>query len=222
MRNLFLACVLVTAFAPVSSGAGQKSGTYTPVPLIVTVEPSDSADNPCAICADGAGDYVDGQQGVKATIDQWGNIIIDFQTTRSNMRWLTYHYPVTTLPGDGSHQHHYLSTLALGNGPLQNIQIGNSIVVASCPLYDDPSGQPQYRHGFYRDCGSGLGAEGSKLVVTRKADNKWEVEPESVPGPGTELGAWARVYSATTKGRAQVVDYGLMSLPFKMTLTAKP
>lgn len=221
MRNVFLVCGLLIAFAAVSSGAGQKPGTYTPVPLIVTVEAADSAGNPCRICADGAGDYVDGQQGVKATLDQWGNLIIDFQTTRSNMRWLTYDYPGATPAGDGSHQHHYLSTLALGNGPVQNIGIDSWIFVASCPLYDDPSGQQQYRHSFYRDCGSGLGPEGSMLKVTRKTIDRWEVEPELVPGPGTELGAWARVFSATTKGRAQVVDYGLMNLPFRMTLTRK-
>jgi hypothetical protein len=160
MRNLFLACVLLIAFAPVSSGAGQKPGTYTPVPLIVTV---DSLGGTCRICGDnpdGSGVYTDGEDGVKATIDQYGNIIIDFQTTRTNTRWLTYDYPVTTPTGDGSHQHHYLSTIALGNGALQNIRIGGWIFVASCPLYDDPSGQPQYRHGFYRDCGSGLGPEG--------------------------------------------------------------
>jgi hypothetical protein len=220
MRNLLLACVLSIAFAPVSSGAGQKPGTYPPVPLIVAIDPlNDVGGNPqCGICGDaldGSGIYTDGQDGVKATIDQYGNIIIDFQTTRTNVRWLTYRYPLTspTPPGDGSHQHHYLSTLSLGNGALQIMPVGGEISVASCPLYDDPSGQPQYRHGFYRDCGSGLGAEGSKLVVTRTAIDEWEVEPES--------GAWARVFSATTKGRLQVADYGLMSLPFKMTLTAK-
>jgi hypothetical protein len=42
----------------------------------------------------------------------------------------------------------------------------------------------------------------------------WEVEPAP--------GALARVFSITTTGRTRVVDYGLMSLPFKMTLTAKP
>jgi hypothetical protein len=214
MRNLFLACVLAIAFASVSSGAGQKPGTYPPVPLKVTVAAVDSWSNPCAICSDGGGDYIDGQMGVKATIDQWGDIIIDFQTTRTKMRGLNYNYPVTPTPvppADGSHD--YISTLPLGNGALQAMPIPSSIFVASCPLYNDPSGQPQYRHGFYRDCGSGLGPEGSRLVVTRKAINEWDVEPES--------GALARVFSATTKGRTQVFDYGLMSLPFKMTLTAK-
>jgi hypothetical protein len=224
MRNLFPVCVLSIAFASASSGAGQKPGTYTPVPLIVTVEAADSAGNPCGICADGQGDYIDGQQGVKATIDQYGNIIIDFQTTRTNMRWLTYHYPVTTPvpPSDGLHQHHYLSTIKLGNGvPLQNIPSGGSIYVASCPLF--AVDQLEYLHGFYRDCTSGFGSEGSTLRVTRSAINsdEWEVEPEPVVGPGSQLGAWARVFSATTKGRTQIVDYGLMNLPFRMTLTAK-
>jgi hypothetical protein len=215
MRNLFLACVLAIALAPVSSGAGQKPGTYTPVPLVVTVHPVDSASNQCAICEDGAGPYIDGQKGVKATIDQYGNIIIDFQTTRTNMRWLRYLYPVTIPipPGDGSH--HYFSTIKLDGVALQAMgwMPNTSIFVAGCALFDDPSGQPQYRHGFSRDCGSGLGPAGSRIIVTRTAINEWEVEPE--------FDASARVFSATTKGPAQIVDYGVMSLPFKMTLTAK-
>jgi hypothetical protein len=216
MRNLFLACVVsAIAFAPVSSGAGQKPGTYSPVPLTVTVH---SLGGYCAICGDapdGSGVYIDGQDGVKATIDQYGSIIIDFQTTRPKIRGLKYHYPGPSAvpPGDGSH--HYFSTLSLNaGGALQAMPNGGTIYVASCPLYDDPSGRPQYRHAFYRDCQSGFGQEGSKLVVTRTASNQWEVEPEPAE--------MARVFSITTTGRTQVIDYGLMSLPFKMTLTAKP
>lgn len=91
---------------------------------------------------------------------------------------------------------------------------GPSIYKASCLLYDDDSDQPQYRHSFFRDCGSGLGSVGSPLVVTRTSATTWEIEPEA---PAT-----ARVFSATTKGRLQVHDFGDFSLPFKMTLTAKP
>ena len=218
MRKLFLACVVsVIALAPVSSGAGQKPGTYSPVPLIVTV---DSLGGTCAICGDAldrSGVYTDGVDGVKATIDQYGNIIIDFQTTRTKIRGLKYYYPEPgpggVPPGDGSH--HYFSTLKLiAGGALQAMPIGNTVYVASCPLYDDPSGQPQYRHGFYRDCQGGFGQEGSRLVVTRTAVTEWKVEPEP--------GAIARVFSITTTGHTQVVDYGLMSLPFKMILAAKP
>jgi len=220
MRNVLLACGLVIAFAPVSSGAGQKPGTYTPVPLVVAVDPIlDLSGTPtCGICGDNpdlSGVYVDGQDGVKATIDQYGNIIIDFQTTRTKIRGLKYRYPATAPvppgvpPGDGSH--HYFSTIKLDGHPLQNMAQGDVTHVASCPLYDDPSGQPQYRHGFQRDCQSGV-VDGAGLVVTRTIDG-WLVEPEA--------GALAYVFSITTTGRARVFNYGLMSLPFKMTLTAK-
>ena len=211
MRNLFLVCVLSIAFASVSSGAGQKPGTYTPVPLRVTVHSVDSAGHQCAICPDGAGDYIDGQKGVKATIDQYGNVIIDFQTTRTNMRWLHYQYPAGTPipPGDGSH--HYFSTIKLDGRPLQTMATDDVIHVASCPLFDDPSGQLQYRHAFYRDCQSGV-VDGVGLVVTR-TNSGWDVEPEP--------GALAWVFSITTTGRTQVTNYGLMSLPFSMTLTPK-
>jgi hypothetical protein len=212
MRNLFLACVLLIAFAPFSSGAAQKPGTYTPVPLVVTV---DSLGGTCGICGDdpdGSGVYTDGQDGVKATIDQYGNIIIDFQTTRTKIRGLRYRYPATTPvpPGDGLH--HYFSTIPLDRRPLQTMATDELIHVASCPLYDDASGRPQYRHGFYRDCQSGV-VDGAKLLVTRTSSG-WVVEPEP--------GALAWVFSITTTGRTQIVDYGLISLPFKMTLTAKP
>ena len=83
--------------------------------------------------------------------------------------------------------------------------------VASCPLFEDPSGQLQYRHGFYRDCQSGV-VDGVGLVVTRTPDG-WVVEPDA--------GADAFVFSITNTGRARVFNYGVMSLPFRMTLRAK-
>ncbi len=211
MRNLFLVCVLSIAFASVSSGAGQKPGTHTPVPLRVTVDSVDSMGHLYGISADGAGDYVDGEKGVKATIDQYGNLIIDFQTTRTNMRWLHYQYPEGTPipPGDGLH--HYFSTIKLDGGPLQTMTPGDVSHVASCPLFDDPSGQLQYRHGFSRDCQSGV-VDGVGLVVTRTPDG-WAVEPDA--------GADAFVFSITNTGRARVFNYGVMSLPFRMTLRAK-
>jgi hypothetical protein len=218
MRKLSLALVVLSlaALGPVASAAGVKPGTYVPVPLVVMVHAVDTYGNPCGICGDGqdgSATYVDGQDGVKANIDQYGNIIIDFQTTRAKIRGLRYAYSSTNPvpPGDGTN--HYFSTIKLdGGGALQAMSPETTISVASCPLYDDDSGQPQYRHGFYRDCQSGFGPEGSKLNVTRTATG-WDVEPEP--------GAQARVFSITTKGRVQVQDFGVLSLPFKMTLTPR-
>lgn len=219
MRKLGLVCLVVSTFAmeAVPSGAPQKQGTYTPVPLTVTVHAQDSVGNPCGICGDdtdGWGNpvdttYTDGDQGVKASLDKYANLIIDFQTTRSSIRRLVYNYaavdgnPSTTPPGTGSN--HYISTIG---GNLQPMQVGDLIEVASCPLYDN---EVSYRHSFYRDCQSGFGSAGSALRVTRTSATTWEVE---ATGP-------ARVFSITNKGGAQVQDFDNFVLPFKMTLTAK-
>jgi hypothetical protein len=220
MRRVGFAAVVMSifAFGSLPSGAPFKSGTHAPVPLVVTINAC-MVSTLAEICGDDferddSGDttYTDGRDGVRATIDQYGNVIIDFQTTRARIRGLVYKYgdgSTAAPPGGGSN--HYLSTIG---GALQAMQPGGaSIYVASCPLYDDDSGQPQYRHGFSRDCQSGFGSVGSQLVVTRTSPITWEIEPE---GPAT-----ARVFSITTKGRVQVHDFGDFTLPFKMTLTAK-
>jgi hypothetical protein len=220
MRKVGVLAVIgsIFAFGSLPSGAPPKPGTHTPVPLVVTMNACEVS-TLAEICGDGfeqddSGNttYIDGQDGVRASIDQYGNVIIDFQTTRAKIRGLVYKYgdgSISAPPGSGSN--HYLSTIG---GALQAMQSeGASINVASCPLYDDDSGQPQYRHGFSRDCQSGFGSVGSPLVVTRTTATSWEIEPM---GPAT-----SRVFSITTKGRVQVHDFGDFSLPFKMTLTAK-
>src|SRR6476646_929411 len=69
-----------------------KPGTTPPVALTVTVHDTDSTGTLCQICSDGGGAYVDGTDGVSANIDQYGNIIINFQTGRNPLRKLHYEY----------------------------------------------------------------------------------------------------------------------------------
>lgn len=209
MRKLGLLFLVlsVLAFGSVPSA---KPGSYTPVPLIVTV----NGCNPLTvseICGDnGENDavYIDGDQGVRANLDQYGSLIIDFQTTRAKIRGLVYKYDDASMPISGSN--HYVSTIG---GAFQAMGVGeaNSIEVASCPLYDDDAATGQYRHSFNRDCQSGLGAIGEPLRATRTSLTTWVLEPSGD----------ARVFSITTKGRTQVTDFGPFSLPFTMTLQAK-
>jgi hypothetical protein len=213
--------VSIFAFGSLPSGAGQKPNTYTPVPLVVTM-------NACSallseICGDdfahdplGDTTYTDGQDGVSATIDQYGNVIINFQTTRAKMRGLVYKYGSVTPAPPGGGFNHYFSTIRQESGPgLQTMPLDVPVNLRSCPLYVDDAGQYQYRHGFSRDCQSGLGDEGSPLVVTKTSPTTWEIVPAA--------SAAARVFSVTMKGRLQVQSFNpLMDLPFKMTLTAKP
>jgi hypothetical protein len=209
MRKVGFVCVVLTIFATgsVPSGSPAKPGEHTPVPLIVTVNGCQTSLT-SEICGDNLGGdaiYSDGEDGVKATIDKWGNLIIDFQTTRAKIRGLVYRYGATPAPpGNGSN--HYLSTIG---GALQPMAIGTSIDVASCPLYEDDASRLQYRHSFFRDCQSGFGSAGSPLRVTRTGTTTWEVEPTGQ----------ARVFSITTASRVE--DFGEFNLPFRMTLTAK-
>ena len=69
-----------------------KPGTTAPVALTVTVHDTDTNGMACQICSDGGGGYVDGTDGVAANIDQYGNIIINFQTGRNPLRKLHYEY----------------------------------------------------------------------------------------------------------------------------------
>ena len=223
MRKVGFVVVVVSifAFGSLPSGAGQKPNTYTPVPLVVTMNACD-AYRPAEICgdgfeqdADGNTTYSDGQDGVTANIDQYGNVIINFQTTRAKIRGLFYKYGSATPAPPGGGFNHYFSTIGLTPGSaLQPMAPGSTVYAASCPLYVDDAGQYQYRHGFSRDCQSGLGPEGSPLVVTRTSATTWEIEPAAP--------AAARVFSVTTKGRLRVQPFSpLMNLPFKMTLRAK-
>jgi hypothetical protein len=219
VRKVGFMCAVVTAivFKAVLSGAPAKPGTYVPVPLTVTVNACDESKS-SEICGDGfqvdeMGNtvYTDGQDGVQATIDQYGNLIVNFQTTRAKIRGLVYKYgSISAPPGNGSN--HYLSTIG---SAMQAMPNGQSITAASCPLYDDDSGAPQYRHSFSRDCQSGFGPVGSPLVVTRTSGTTWDVEPD------VNTGAMARVFGITVKGRQQLQDFGGYSLPFSMTVTAK-
>jgi hypothetical protein len=223
MRRVGFVVVVVSifAFGSLPSGAGQKPNTYTPVPLVVTMNACGGPLVP-EICGDG-GDpdvdgnttYTDGQDGVTANIDQYGNVIINFQTTRAKMRALVYKYGSVTPAPPGGGSNHYFSTIRQESGPgLQTMPLNVPVNLRSCPLYVDDAGQYQYRHGFSRDCQSGSGDEGSPLVVTKTSPTTWEIEPAAP--------AAARVFRVTTTGRLQVQSFSpLMDLPFKMTLTAK-
>ena len=147
MRKLSLVCVVLSFLVvhPVSS-AGQKPPRLTPIPLIVTVHGLVNG-NACQICGDGqevsatdAADtvYRHGEDGVEAVIDDFGNLILNFQTNVTRIRFLQYDYgtmPPAGLDGDGSR--HYLSTIeeAAADVPLQDLGLLGSQNVKSCPSY---------------------------------------------------------------------------------------
>jgi len=195
---------------------------------VVTVEPNLSDLSPSAITGDGMGEYVDGEYGVEANLDQWGNLIIAFSANpkRTPLRWLNYAYALagySDLPGS------YLSTI--GGGPIQKMTIGMSQCVEAAITRSGDS-SIQLWHYFGRPVGSYDNSDTSSLWVTRTGDQTWEIETmtaddmETAVEEGTMCstmvaGGYTRVYEVETKGNNPLNPLGLYSLPFRMTLTAK-
>src|SRR5258707_11284276 len=85
-RGQVVVRLLLAAFVGVQGMAtawAAKPNTVPEVPLVVTVEGFASDGSPCRICGDGLGDYVDGESGVSARLDQYGSLIINFDATAS-------------------------------------------------------------------------------------------------------------------------------------------
>jgi hypothetical protein len=216
LRSLLVVLIaLAIAQVPTHVGA-EKYTKYTVVPLRVTVEPNLS-DNvtPSKITSDGMGDYVDGQDGVEANLDQWGNLIIDFQTKRTPLRWLNYTY-TPALGGYGDFRGNYLSTIR--GGPIQLMTPGESQCVQAAITRSGDS-SIQLWHYFGRPVGGYDNSDTSSLSVTRVDGSTWEIET-STCGTGV-FGGVTRVFEVETKGNNPLNPLGLYGLPFRMTLTAK-
>jgi hypothetical protein len=227
MRQLCLASavLLMIATSPLAS-APPKPGTHPPVPLIVTVHDEFSTGVPCGLCGDGivtsasGTDYVDGEAGVKAAIDQYGNLIIDFQTSKTQERGLLFRDAGGSTFSTGTNQYMATTTRAIDPPfvPFQAMSVGQTQRVRACPTYDDETNQRRYVHAFQRDCfvSDSAGDATSFLVVTRTSTTGWTVASEA------SAAHMATVFHVPTKGRIQNVTYEDRSLPFRMTLVAKP
>lgn len=234
MRQVCLASVVLVFVATNSPASAQKKPqTNTPIPLIVTVHSVHSdpdgegpltADD-CGICGDAYPldtDYTDGAEGVKAVIDQYGNLIIDFQTSRTQERGLLFRDADGSKFSTGTNQ--YMATITRSTdppfSPLQTAPLNVPQNVRSCPTYDDEVNQRRYVHSFQRDCfvsGSAEGGDSSFLVVTRilvDGDVRWTVETEGAQHEAT-------VFHVPMNGRISNVEYVDRPLPFRMTLRAK-
>jgi hypothetical protein len=195
------------------------------VPLIVTVHDTATDGSDCGICSDRLGDYVDGEDGVKAVIDQYGNLIIDFQTGRTQGRGLEFRKADGMTFATGTNQ--YMATITHSPThsddpdptyvPLQQMVVGDPPQrVRSCPTYDDDVTGRRYVHSFQRDCyvANSAADDSSFLWVTVVANlTEWTVE-----STGSHE---ATVFDVPTKGRIQGFHPGDRPLPFRMTLRAK-
>ncbi len=241
--TLFTTLTLTICFGLTAVGVlADKPGTIPAVYLKAVIQPTDSSGSTCQILSDGGGQYIHGQEGILASFDNSGNLIIDFQTGKTVQRTVTFDYsssyagfdsaPPSTphTPVSGTYPRAYLSTIPQSNDgsyiPLQNLSVGASeCVQLSCMYILDDAKKTQWRHNFHRTSSSdGLDVvETSYAVVTRIDANTWEVEPSasapcnsSVPSPSL-----ARLKDTPTVGPLRLNNDGLYSLRFKLTLIRK-
>jgi len=226
-KQLVLGAALFLALGLAFLGAlAAKTQTYTPVPLVVTVEAADSNNVACKICSDGLGDYSDGVDGVSANIDQYGNLIINFDDAQTPFRKLDFDYSNPVNPSNAfrppASQNSYLSTVpGPNNVPIQNLSVGaEQCVQLGISFTDTDKAKTQYRDSFHRNLTNFDVSQASYGVVTRTSSTTWELEPK-VSSCNTGVATEGELITTPSVGKFVFTDRGAWYLPFKMSLRAK-
>lgn len=221
-------CIGVLASSSITLAQKARSG----VPLSVTI--ADRSDGEYRIESDGAGAYQDGVSGVSAVLDQYGNLIVNFaQPRRGAGRLVAFDYscPVdedgvpacgsaTADPPSGLHSA-YISTVCRTGATcarIQDMAPGASQCVQLNWQFVDGSGRT-WRNGFHRDRDLPDQEGTAHALVTRDVTQSlWTVEPRG-PQCGSGTDGYARTFMVdTVKSGWRYTDFGLFSLPFRLTL----
>ena len=225
------AAVLVLVVAAGVGASAQRTKTGE-VPLAVSI--SDGSEY--RIQSDQAGPYVDGQAGVRARFDQYGNLIVNFDAPRKGPgRLVSFDYscPYNTGtmhpecglppldPPSGLQARSYISTVCPSEGPctpLQTMTVGAQQCVQLNWQFLDGQGRT-WRNGFHRNRDL-PDQEGTAYgVVTRTSADAWTVEP-SAAACQTGAANVARTFQVESVSGAWVyTDKGMFWLPFHVTLT---
>ena len=230
MRTIIAAAVAIGITIPI---AAQKASTTSEVLLAVTVsDRSDSEDY--RIESDGDGPYVDGQNGVSARLDQYGNLIVNFQSSRRGTRRVAFDYSCAYAgspecgvapidPPSGLHDKSYISTLC-PDGPLitctkiQSMLEGSSQCVQLNWQFIDAQGR-LWRNGFQRTRDLPVQEGTAYAVVSRTEPDTWTVQPSAAACQGENPPNVARTFHVETLKSKWIYTHGEPYwLPFKLTL----
>jgi hypothetical protein len=205
----------------------QKFSRYDPVSLEAVIEPLDSMGNACGICSDEGGAYIDGQDGVAAGFDKFGNLIIDFQAARTPFRTVSFDldtpFDQDAVPlGRITAADSYLSTIHAPQEPMQLMAPNTSQCASGVVTYTLADAErTQFRLYFQRPLADFDMSLTSNLVVTRVNAETWTVEAQASGCPTAGVHTIARVIDTPTKGPFEYTDRGLYVVPLKMTLTRR-
>jgi hypothetical protein len=218
--SLVLTALTVRGAVVPRAAPGQKPDKTAAVPLTVVVE-----DAGMRIRSDGQGPYVNGQQGVSAHIDEWGNLIINFQSRRAADRKLYYDYSEPLdgqIPGgEVAPPNNYFSTLRQPETgvKMQQLAVGASQCVVGGPQYTlEDEKKTQYRHSFHRG-GIFDVSDTAYLLVTRTGGTTWTVDSVNTCSGGNWDGA-ALLISTPTVGKFDFANLGRYRMPMRLLLTA--
>lgn len=184
---------------PAGAGGGGPS-KLAEVPLILTV------DDLNGIASDEKGNYIDGQDNVRATIrSSDGNFYLMTNTTfKPRKRWLNFPFN-PNLEGKDDYR-----IVTGANIPLQNMstEVGNNKQLAGMRVWAYVGkGVQAWNIRFHYAAGGQPNDETDPVLITRQNENVWTIEP-------------------TGNATAELFDengilVGLFQVPFKLTLTTR-
>ena len=161
--------------------------------------------------------------------NQYGNVIVNFQTTGSVIRKVYFDYSDSLdgtggPPVDGTNviapPNSYFATLHPNGPKLQDMALGEPQCLEAGFSFtlDDPS-RTQYRHSFHRDLGRPIDFTDTSYLVATRTEAGWELEPKAAdchPEPDV-----IKLIATPTRGKFTFTDHGLYRMSMKMMLTAK-
>ena len=214
--------------APDIAPQGAKSGSLTPVSLVVTVSNADSLGNALGITNDGQGGYVDGSRNVQAVIDQYGTFAFNTFTANhgSATRWLNYDFthpvdPSNTFnpPQDHTQNYHFSTggTVFSPTVPLQDLGV-NGNPSSQCMYMGNSfasNSSTTYRVSYHKGNENTQTSPTAFAVFTRVSVSPavWTVQPVGSCSPNSNV--------ASLRSGDGTILYGYYTIPFFFTLTAK-
>jgi len=178
--------------------------------------------------SDGAGAYVDGEEGVVARLTEFGGLLLDFQVAGSPRRvFFDYSDPVdpanTFLPPlEPVVASNLRMSFTDANIPLQLMTVGTGQCIALGTSFDLNTADKASFRNHYQRPGSPFDVSAtSSALVTRIDAATWEVETGSQSCNVSGYAVALLVEVRTTRRSSVSVDRGTYHLPFRLVLRTK-
>jgi hypothetical protein len=253
MRNITLPLLLTCSSALTTLAA--KPNSYPTVSLKVTVNTSQQFDplsgTATAVVPDSGGQYIDGQNGVCASFNSLGDLIVDFDCNNVSLpRQLGLNFPAPLAPPTGGtdvctppiaispsnppHTNHLGTSKATDKLTAAFQAMANYDGTASTTYYiqifiatqlSDTS-QTAYRLNYHGTFWSMFpdAALASYAQVRRMSNTQWVVEPvtqSGLTGIGNPPNVAMLVWETSTKHTSTTTECGFYQVPFSFTLDQK-